>query len=226
MKEVFKPLQSKQNIKEMKNFQNRRRKGFTLLEMLTVVFLSLVIVVAGYSLYVMSYKSYQHNSASAELTQNARIALERMTRDIRQCVEILTVLPADPDSGTPVEELKFQDGHNFWPADLPSPTPSPTGSPTTGKIQYITFYLSGTDLHRKLSHYAFGGPSDNNWVLWSTLDTDGNQPTEYTDLDQIKAEKVETLQFWGEEIITINLEVSDGTTTYPFQTKVLGRNIQ
>lgn len=203
------------------------RKGFTLIEILAVIFMSVIIVAAGYTIYSMSYQSFKKNSASAELTQNARVALERMTRDIRQAVEILTVLPADPGSGTPSSELKFQDGHNFWPVGVASPIPSPSPSgQAIGKIQYVTYYLSGTDLHRKLSHFAFGGPSDNNWVLWSTLAPGGGQPTEYTDLDQIKAEHITALQFWGEETITINLEISDGTTTYPFQTKVLGRNVQ
>jgi prepilin-type N-terminal cleavage/methylation domain-containing protein len=205
----------------------RKKKAFTLIEILAVIFMSAIIATAGYTIYSMSYQSYKRNMASAELTQNARIALERMTRDIRQAVEILTKLPADPDSGTPPSELKFQDGHNFWPTGVTSPTPSPSPSgQAVGKIQYVTYYLSGTDLHRKLSHFAFGGPTDNNWVLWSTIAPGGEKPTEYTDLDQIKAERVTSLQFWGEETITINLAVSDGTTTYPFQTQVLGRNIQ
>ncbi len=193
----------------MNNFQ--RKKSFTLVEILTVVFLATIIIMAAYSVYLISYKAYQRNSASSELTQNARIALERMSRDIRQAIEILTALPPDPESGTPSSVLKFQDGHNVWPTD--------------GQIQYIEYYLSGTDLHRKLTHYAFPATPDD-WVLWSTLDGEGNSPTEYTDSDQVKAENVTSLQFWGEETITINLEVSNGTIIYPFQTKVLGRNIQ
>lgn len=232
---VLRLLQLKQNINGVYSMVQSRilnskmgksRKAFTLVEILTVVFLSMIIIFAGYSLYLMSFESYQKNTASAELTQNARIALERMTRDIRQAVEILTILPTDPDSGTPSSTIKFQDGHNFWPVGLPSPTPSASGSPALGKIQYVTYELEGTDLHRKLSHFAFGGSSDSNWVLWSTLDLDKGQPTEYPDSDQIKAQNVTLLQFWGEETITINLTVSDGTSTYPFQTKVLGRNIQ
>ncbi len=218
---VLRQPQSKQNIKM------KKRKGFTLVEILAVVFLSVIIVMAGYAIYSMSYQSFKKNLVSAELTQNGRIALERMTRDIRQAVEIWTVLPADPDSGTPSSELKFQDGHNFWPVGVASPVPSPSPSgEAVGKIQYVTYKLVGTDLHRILSHYAFGGASDTNWVLWSTLAPGGGQPTEYIDRDQIKAQQMTTLQFWGEEVITINLEISDGTTTYPFQTKVLGRNVQ
>ena len=196
----------------MKNFRFKKQKSFTLVEMLTVVFLSLVIVVASYSLYVMSYRSYQHNSASAELTQNARIALERFSRDVRQAIEILNNLPEDPSETTPPSEIKFQDGHNFWP-------------PANGKIQYITYYLSGTDLYRKISHYAFPTSPDD-WVLWSTLDDSGQPPTEYTDLDQIKAQNISQLRFWGKNIITVRMSVSDGSSTYTFETKATARNIQ
>lgn len=186
------------------------KKGFTLVEILTVVFLATLIIVASYTLYLISYQSYQRNSANAELTQNARIALERISRDVRQAVEILTDLPDDPGLGTPSSELKFQDGHNILEG---------------GQIQYVTYYLSGTDLHRKISHYTFTTSPDE-WVLWSTLNEGGNSPTEYTDLDQIKAEKISQLQFWGTQVITIHLAVSNDTNTFYFETKSLGRNVQ
>jgi len=196
-----------------KKFQSQ--KSFTLIEILTVVFLSVIIVAAGYYLYSMSYQSFKKSSASAEVTQNARIALERMTRDIRQAVEIVTVLPETPDS--PVSELKFQDGHNLWPGG-------------GGKIQYITYSLSDNNLHRKISHYAFYDVQDD-WVLWSTIRGSGSHhehPTEFFNPsdDVIKAEKITALHFWGENVININLTASDGPNTYHFETKVLGRNVQ
>lgn len=203
----------------------KTKKAFTLVEILTVVFLATLIIIAAYTIYLISYKSYKKNTASAELTQNARIALERMSRDIRQATEILTDLPEDPEAGTPPQEIKFQDGHNMLAG---------------GQIQYIRYYLKAPDppdpehpnifdLYRKVTHYAFGDSTDPNWVLWSTLDANGLSPHEYPNSDQsdqIKAEKISTLQFWGTNVITINLEVSDGTTTYNFQTKSLGRNVQ
>lgn len=186
------------------------KRGFTLVEILTAVFFGAVIILAAYAVFLISYKSYQRNFTSGELTQNGRIALERLSREIRQASEVLTALPVDPGLGAPPSEIKFQDGHNML---------------LGGQIQYITYYLSGTDLHRKQSHYAFAD-SPSQWVLWSTLNGEGDLPTEYVDLDQIKAEKISLLQFWGVNVITINLAVSDGEMTYYFQTKALGRNIQ
>lgn len=186
---------------------SKQKKGFTLVEILTVVVLATVIIMAAYSVYLMSYESYKKQSASAELTQNARIALERMSRDIRQTNEVVTTLPelgTNPGSS----ELKFQDGHT-----------------TTTQIQYLTYYLSGADLKRKVSHYYFPAYPDD-WVTWSTKDGEGNFPLEQVDLDQVKAQNISSLQMWNNDVITLAITVSDGTSAYQFETKVLGRNIQ
>ncbi|KKQ90293.1 MAG: hypothetical protein UT15_C0016G0005 [Berkelbacteria bacterium GW2011_GWA1_39_10] len=227
MKKVFKPLRLKPNIKKMTitKFKIKKQKnGFTLVEILTVVFLATLIIIAAYTVFVMSYKSYQKNTANSELTQNARIALERMSREIRQAVSIETTLPIDPSAGTPASELKFQDGHDFWPTPIPSssptptPTPSASVSPSTGKIQYITYYLSGTDLHRKKSHYAFTDAPD----TWLAI---GSLAPEHTDLDEIKAQNISSLQFWGNKAITINTTASNGSSSYTFETISYGRNL-
>lgn len=178
---------------------SKKSKGFTLVEILTVVFLGTIIIIVSYTVYLMSYKSYQKNSVSSELTQNARISLERMSREIRQANEILTNLPEN-QTGAP-SEIKFQDGHVITP------------------IQYIRYYISGTDLHREVSHYCLTPCTE--WVPWSTQNAD-----EYIDLDQIKAEKISSLQFWGEGVITLRLAVSDDQSTYTFETKTLTRNAQ
>ena len=57
----------------------KKSKSFTLVEILTVVFLGTIIILAAYSVYAASYGSYKRNSASSELTQNARIALELLS---------------------------------------------------------------------------------------------------------------------------------------------------
>ncbi len=188
----------------------KRKKAFTLIEILMAVFLGSIIITAAYSVYLISYKSYKKNSANAELTQNARIALERISRDIRQAMDIVTDLPEDPSEGAPSQELKFQDGHDYT---------------STGQIQYVTYSLSGTDLYRKVSHYYFPAYPDE-WVFWSTTDEDENPPEESTGPDQIKAQNISSLQFWGDQTITMRIEVSDDESTFTFETKTLGRNIR
>ncbi len=189
------------------------KKGLTLIEILVAMAISIVIIMASYEVYNISYKSYKKNYAMAELSQNARIALERMTRDIRQTMEILTDLPTTPD--TPETEIKFQDGHTYL---------------TNGRIQYITYYLNGTNLNRKRSHYTFTIPCEtadpSTWVLSSARDALEQPPAECDDEDSPRAEKITNLQFWGTSVVFINLTVSDGTNTYTYQTEALGRNVQ
>lgn len=341
------------------------KKAFTLVEILTVVFLGTLIIMAAYEVYLMSYKSYKRNSQSAELTQNARIAMERFSRDIRQAEEIVTVLPADPSAGAPPSEIKFQDGHTIYATPTPTPSPPPpplpappspsdteppsgtislnpnssdysnylpittvtvsasdsggsgllamelsiddmtfassTGwityepsipdwnmtnanyggnsnpgqkilyirfkdnagnisltssasytynlapeayhyfkdeflsalfginlafgqSPNPSVIQYITYYLSGTDLHRKISHY-YCSDNASQYVDYATVCISPNTLEQQTDLDQIKAQKITNLQFWGTDTITVHLTVGDETTSYQFETKATARNI-
>jgi len=183
-----------------------RRRAFTLVEMLTVVFLGMIIIMAAYSVYLMSYKSYNKNFENSELTQNARITMERMTREIRQASEIVTILPevgTNPGSS----EIKFQDGH------------------TTDQVQYITYYLSGTDVKRKISHYYFAAYPDD-WVTWSAKDGNGNSPLEEIDMDEVKAQKIISLNIWNDAVITLAITASNGTNSFLFETKILARNAQ
>ena len=199
--------QLKQSIKA----KAARKRSFTLVELLVAMAISSLVLAGAYGVYISSVKIYRTNTTSSELTQNARVALERISREVRQSADIITSMPENPTLGTPAVEIKMQDGHNQWPG--------------IGKIQYIRYYLSGSDLHRELTHYAFPDSSDD-WVLYSTRGADNVEPDKIIDSDQIKAEQMSQIQFWGVKNITINIAVSDGAQTYHFETKALGRNIQ
>jgi len=193
----------------------KKNKALTLIEILVAMAISIVIIAAAYEVYNISYKSYKKNYAMAELSQNARIALERMTRDVRQTMEIMTDLPENPGAGTPPSSITFQDGHSYW---------------TDGRIQYLTYYLSDTNLYRKTTHHTFTSPCEtapaSTWVLSSARDALGQPPLFCDSEDKPRAEKITNLQFWGTSVVTIDLTVSDGTNTYTYQTKALGRNVQ
>lgn len=187
--------------------RSKQKKGFTLVEILTVVVLATVIIMAAYSVYLMSYESYKKQSASAELTQNARIALERISRELRQSPDIITPLSTDPQTST--SEIMFQDGHNLL-----------TVPPPECEYQYITYKISGSNLIRFTSHYHL-----TDQAICVKYDPNQSQ-IEHKDLEQIKAEKLSQLQFWGvKPTVTIHLNVSDGQTTYQFETKTMARNI-
>ena len=198
----------KQNLK----VKFKKSKSFTLIEVITAVFLGAIIIMAAYSVYQISYKSYKKSSANAELTQNARIALERMSREIRQAQEIVTVMPQTPTPAA--SEIKFQDGHNI----MASPAPSCS-------IQYLSYSLSGSDLHRILYHYSFG--ADPTCVKYNALDDSQppQSPTIHIDSDEVKAQQLSGLEFYGtQKTVTIHFSVTDGQSTYQFETKVTARN--
>lgn len=184
----------------------KQKKAFTLVEILTVVFLGSLIIMASYSVYLMSYKSYKKQSASAELTQNARIALERMSRDIRQSSDVVTDLQIDQENSS--SEIEFQNGH------------------TTTPIQYIDYKLVGTDLHYMPVHYAFHFEDTSDlWVKHDEL-INGLNPLRIPGNPEIKAQNITVLKFWETmPAIHINLTVSDNTTSYQFETTSYGRNL-
>lgn len=84
-------------------------KAFTLSELLvTITILSLVIGVV-YSAYFLSQRAYREGEVAAEITQNGRVILERMVREIRQAKAIAIEL-SEERAGA-ISEIIFQDGH-------------------------------------------------------------------------------------------------------------------
>lgn len=195
---------------KIQNLKIRKNKAFTLVEVLTVVFLGALIIIAAYGVFLASYQSYKKNTESAELTQNARIALERMSREIRQSQEIVVPQVMPPAGGATQNIIEFQDGHTTFS----SPSPDPNCS-----IQYIEYTYSNNNLTRKLTQYRDPGQAN----ICVKKDTPGRIPN--TVSEEIKAENIKNLQFWGSNsLITIYIEVSDGKTTYKFETQVSPRN--
>lgn len=79
------------------------KKGFSLAETTIVIAIFILIILTTYSAYFLSQRSYQKGEQIAEITQNGRVILERMTREIRQAREIAEV---SEEPG-----IVFQDGH-------------------------------------------------------------------------------------------------------------------
>ncbi|MBU0546992.1 prepilin-type N-terminal cleavage/methylation domain-containing protein [Patescibacteria group bacterium] len=86
-----------------------KQKGFTLTELLVVI--TVLILVTGIisSIFQLSQKIYRTGETVAEITQNGRVVLERMMREIRQAKEVVTELSEEEEN--PFNEIIFQDGH-------------------------------------------------------------------------------------------------------------------
>lgn len=91
------------------HFSLKNGEGFTLTEMTVVITIFVLIIITVYLVYVLNQGVYLAGEEIAEITQNGRVILGRMTREIRQAKEIVTELPEERIS--PPNEIIFQDGH-------------------------------------------------------------------------------------------------------------------
>ena len=177
-------------------------QGFTLAELLVAISVTLLLLGTLYAVYEISQDSFKYGSTKIELTQNAKIGLERISRELRETNQITTVLPTtgDDPENPPVNEITFQDA-NFE------------------QIRYINYYLSGNDLNRCIYHYYLGGAPDE----WVTYDTPG--AVESLDEELTTATNITNLEFYGQTVITINLSAHSGSESIDLSSQVKPRNI-
>ncbi len=83
--------------------------GLTLIEVIISITILILILFIVYSSYTLSIQSYVEGENIAEITQNGRVILERLSREIRQAKEIVTDLTEDRIGS--LSEIKFHDGH-------------------------------------------------------------------------------------------------------------------
>lgn len=186
----------------------KNHHGFTLFEIITSLSLFILVIILVNSLYLISQKTYNKNSDLAELTQNARVSLDRLSREIRQSVSIITLLPpteSDP-TNPPTNELFFQNGHDI------------------SRITYIRYYLNGTNLMRQFIAFYFTTEPDV-YVTYNSVDQFGESPEELIIDDRIVGEYFSTLEFWGADgLVNISLELTKNQNHFSLQTEVFSRN--
>ena len=160
------------------------------------------------SIYTLSVKSLSSTQNRAEAVQNGRIVLERLTRDIRQSRDIATILPPDDTNplNPPPNEIIVQDGHN------------------TQLLQYVRYYLNGTDLYRQVLQYHF---VDEPTVLvnYDAEDEFGNPPISTTISDQLVGQYIDDIDYYGVDLITVVVTLSKGSVTHVTTTSIFGRNL-
>jgi len=182
-------------------------RGFTLIEMTTVIGVTVLLVFILYQVLLVSNNSFRAGDQGLELIQNGRIVLDRLSRELRQSVEIVTVMPVtktDPLLDPPTEIL-FQDGHNLT------------------DIQYIRYYLDGTDLKRQRIVYTFS-EEPNTYVYWDAIDAFSQSPDATVIDEKIIAEYISNIIYYGADLKNIEIFLNLGDSATHFFTSIWGRN--
>ena len=182
------------------------KRGFTLAEIMLAIFITGLIFSLISGVYVVLKNIYQQTDSQAEITQNGRVILDRMVREIRQSPKISTTLPPGPDQAP--NEIQFQDGHQVE------------------QILYIRYYLEDNNLRRQLIAYYFP-TAPQTYVYQDAIDKDPPHDPALPIIldDRLAGEYINDLKFWGDKLININISLSKNNTTKTFFTSIFGRNL-
>ena len=183
------------------------KKGFTVIEVVIVVSITMLILLMTYDIFLISQKSFRIGDTRLELVQNSRVVLDRLTREIRQTPEIVTALPATKSEigFPPPDELQFQDGHGLT------------------DIQYLRYYLIDESLYRQRIVYYF--PEEpGTYVAWNAVDEFLQPPDSSVLENRIIAEYITDIDYYGDNNIYIEIWLQKFDITEHFYTGIWGRN--
>ena len=187
-------------------FLGKNNHGFTLAETLVSMVIFLLIILIVGNTFIINQKITRQSDTKAELMQNGRIVSDLMAREIRQAKSIVTVLPADNSNPAAVaHELQFQDGH------------------VSSQIQYIRYYLTGTNLNRQIIVYYFDA-SPNAYVYCNDHDAFG-LPKQKILEDKLIGENFSDIDFYGQGLININYILTKNNMAVGLTSVIKPRNI-
>lgn len=177
------------------------KRGFTLTEMTVVIAIFGLVIATVYLIYALNQRVYLAGEEMAEITQNGRVILERMTREIRQAREIVPVLSD--------QEIEFEDGH------------------ITNRYHYIRYYRDNNYILREVFTYCFSedGETCDSSEIYCSWDTDALLAKITLENPQIIGEYVTILEFWGSRVINIALILKKRDKSIELETKVFARNL-
>lgn len=181
--------------------------GITLIEVVIGVLLASMVIAAVFTFTGFGQEVFRGEVVKTELQQNARFALDKMIRQMRQGNSVSSVLPDD--------SIEFVDNS--------------AATPGTNHPRYITFFLSGTTLRQQTDVYC--KPSDcpadpfdpANSSYWYPQDDPPplNKKTQTVDL----SDNVSNLQFsQSGSIYQISITLTKGDRSVTMQSSVSLRN--
>ena len=160
---------------------------------------------AVYSGFTLSQRAYKQGENMAEITQNGRVIIERINRELRQAKEITGDFPETRENAQ--EEIIFEDGH------------------ISEAYNYIHYFKTDGDIKRKVVGHYFSGDPEESLVPWDAIPPDGQTlETKTIEEEKIIGEWVSGVEFWGLGIVNIALELTKKEKTLNLETKIYGRN--
>ena len=133
--------------------------GFTLVEMLVVLVMLGLLGTLMLSVVVSSNRSAKNAQQQTNINEEARLAINRMARELRQATGVTAVLNPDGStfSDTAVTALTFKadfdgDGCVNGVAPVPAPTPAPTcNSASASNPEVLTYCYDPAPASQRLS---------------------------------------------------------------------------
>ncbi|MDZ4221476.1 MAG: hypothetical protein U1C18_01230 [Patescibacteria group bacterium] len=185
----------------------QNNNGFTVFEVLVAMAISITLFGLVLSIYTLSVRSLASGQNRAELTQTSRSTMERITRDVRETRDIASNLPenADNPEEPPLSELMLEDGHSE-------------------NLQYIYYYLNGTDLQRQVRIYYFNEEPEVP-VPHNAEDEFGNPPQMDIISDNKVGQYVSTILFYGHNPVAVELTLQKSSNMHQTRTLLYGRNL-
>lgn len=189
----------------MKILFRQKFPAFTLVELLVILAILSIISSALFSVFLLHQKTQKENQAIIEITQNGRVIIERINREIRQAKRIINDLPEEKSSA--INAIIFEDGH------------------TDELYHYIHYFQENSEVKRRAIGYYFSGDPEQELQPYNAI-----PPTGQTLVEKILeptitiGEWVDKLEFWGDKVVNLSLTLKKEDKTLLLETSIFGRN--
>lgn len=170
-----------------------KKPAFTLAELLIAASVSAILIgITGRS-YISIQRLVGRGENDLIIAQNARVVIDRISRDLRQAVSVTTSVPEIRIEAS--ASLEFEDGHEINPA-----------GPT-----YIKYELINDEIWRSRHYYYDESNPDIRLPFNPVLYEQGAYEVQELPSESYKiAENVTDLAFWGtDNLVQIDVELQD-----------------
>lgn len=139
-------------LKRLEFERSGREQGFTLIEMLVSISILTVIMAGMFTFLFGASRHWNTGQNSADMTENARLGLNRMTREIKQSTQVTdaqttqVTFTVNFGSGSETITYGFSPGSNGEPGEVWRNTSASPGNITLiSNVESVQFVYYGND---------------------------------------------------------------------------------